>query len=637
MAKGRNQVNKKVVISVLLGVFAVALVVALVFAFVPGLSGNSAASVGGTPALKVNGQVVTAEELQLLQRSNPLLSATTEGTLGDDLKTVVIEGKVQNALRKAASSDQDISRADVNKQVDELRKANNLTDNKAWVDRLAQVGFTDASYREEVRSGLAIEKKQKSITDAVPAPTDAQLKQFYDLNGEQFKSEARVIGRQIVVADKAKAESLLQQARAGGDFAALASANSTAFKERGGALGPLVGGKPSPVAAVALPQEVSAAAFALTKGGITDVVPSGGKFFIVKVEQYVPESVKPFDTVKADVTKKVKDLLAGAALEQWYDGLRASAKIEYLLPAWKTEDPTVAVVDSQKVPYSAVLVGLINNQQFGTLLQQVPPDQAAKLVNQFLKPGLAEQVIEQYASPIIVKEKNLALVGSRASLAQQLVLLGSKDASVTDADIAKYYQQNIATTFTTKGGATVSEAVFASRDAALAFRKTFDGSNFVTAASKAGGTVSERGTLQQGDPKLNPALGKAIFDTASLRSAGAGSVSDVIESGKTFSVAYVTDLVKPSVKTLAEVKEVIRPQLLAQKRLEVGAAYLKAQLKGIKVQNDLPAVLSAQEKRVAASAAALTPSSATPSSATPSAGTPSSATPSSATPSAATP
>ena len=630
MAKGRNQVNKKVVISVLLGVFAVAMVAALVFAFVPGLSGNAATS--GTPALKVNGVVITAEELQALQKSSPLLSATTQGSLGDDLKTVVVEGKIQNALRKAASSDQDISRSEVNTQVDKVRADNKLTDNKAWVDRLAQVGFTDASYREEVRSGLAIEKKQKSITGAVPAPSEAQLKAYYDLNGDQFQDQARIVGRQIVVADKKVADGLLAQVKAGGDFAALASKNSTVFGERGGALGPLKDGKPSPVVAVALPQEVSAAAFALTKGGLTDVVPSGGKFYIVKVEEYVAARTKPFEAVKADVTKKVGDLLQGAALEKWYDELRQGAKIESLLPAWKTEDPTVAVVGSQKVPYSAVLVGVINNQQFGALIQQqqVPLDQAGKLVNQFLKPGVTEQIIEQYAAPVIVKAKNLALVGSRANLAQQLVLLGSKDAAVTDADIAKYYQANLAT-FTTKGSAAVSEAVFASRDAALAFRQNFGGNDFVAAASKAGGTVSERGALQQGDPKLNPALGKAIFGTASLRAAGAGSVSDVIESGKTFSVAYVTDLVKPSVKALAEVKDVIRPQLLAQKRVEVGAAYLKAQLVGLKVQNDLSAVLAAQDKRLAA-ANPVTPSSATPSSGTPSSATPSSAAPSSANP-----
>ncbi len=593
--------NKKVLTSVLLGFLAVLLVVGLIYQFTPNVGSLFGGSSSGTPAIKVNGQTVTVEEIQAVQRSNPVLSATTEGLLGDDLKTVAVESRIENALLKAASTDQNVTRAEVNDQVTQVRKSNNLTDNKAWVDRLAQIGFTDASYREEVRSGLAVQKQQKAVTDAAPKPTDAQLQLYYDLNKDQFKDEARIVGREIVVSDKAKATALLAQLKSGSDFAVLASANSSEFKDRAGALGPVTNGKPAPVAQAALPTEVGAAAFALTGGGLTDVISSGGKFYIVKVEQFIPAATKPFASVKTQVTEQVAQLLKTAASEQWFDGLRQNAKIEFLLPAWKINNPTVAVVGGQQIPYSDVLSGVVGNQQFASLLQQVPADQAGTLVNQFLKPGLADQVIEQYAAPKIVADNKLALVGSRANLAQQLALYGSRDVIVTDQDVIKNYQANI-TTYTTKASATINEAVFTDRAKALAFRQSFDGKNFVQAASKAGGTVSERGNLAADDTKLNPALSKAIFGTASLRPAGEGSVSDVIESGKNYSVAYVTDLVRASIKPLREVESVIRPQLLAQKRNEVGQAYIKAQMKNIKVENKLSEVLAAQEKRLAAAA-----------------------------------
>ncbi|GAA4005687.1 peptidyl-prolyl cis-trans isomerase [Deinococcus rubellus] len=608
--------NKKVLTSVLLGFLAVLLVVGLIYQFTPNVGSLFSTAQAGTPAIKVNGQTITVEELQALQRSNPVLSATTTGSLGDDLKTVTVESRIENALLKAASQDQDISRNDVNTQVDQVRKSNNLTDNKTWVDRLAQIGFTDASYRQEVKSQLAVQKKQKAITDAAPKASAAQLQQYYDLNKAQFQDEARIVGREIVVADQAKANALLAQLKGGSDFAALASANSSEFKSRGGALGPVTNGKPAPVTQATLPTEVGAAAFALTSGGLTDVTASGGKFYIVKVEQFVPAATKPFEGVKSQVTDKVNQLLQTAAAEQWFDGLRKNAQVEYLLPAWKIQNPTVAVVGGQKIAYSDVLSGVVGNQQFAALLQQVPAEQAGSMVNQFLKPGITEQLIEQYAAPTIVANNKLALVGNRASLAQQLALYGSRDVTVSDQDVIKNYQTNIAT-YTTKASATISEAVFADKAKALAFRQSFDGKNFVSAASKAGGTVSERGSLTQGDAKLNPALGKAIFDTASLRPAGEGSVSDVIENGQNFSVAYVTDLVRASVKPLKEVESVIRPQLLAQKRSEAGQAYLKAQMKGIKVENDLSAVLAAQDKRLAAAAPKPTPSSTAPGTATP--------------------
>ena len=251
------------------------------------------------------------------------------------------------------------------------------------------------------------------------------------------------MGREIVVSDQAKANALLAQLKSGSDFAALASANSSEFKSRGGALGPVTNGKPAPVTQVTLPSEVGSAAFGLTGGGLTDVIASGGKFYIVKVEQFVPAATKSFASVKLQVTDRVNQLLQTAAAEKWFDGLRQNAKIEYLLPAWKIQNPTVATVGGQKIDYSDVLSGVVSNQQFSALLQQVPAEQAGSMVNQFLKPGITDQLIEQYAAPTIVANNKLALVGNRANLAQQLALYGSRDVTVSDQDIIKNYQAKI--------------------------------------------------------------------------------------------------------------------------------------------------------------------------------------------------
>ena len=113
----------------------------------------------------------------------------------------------------------------------------------------------------KLKVGMEIPKAEEIKATAQPA-TEAEARLYYTLNPQPFQTDARIVGRQIVVADRAKAESLLAQARGGADFAALASANSTEFKDRGGALGPLEGGSPRPVAQVALPAEVGVAAFA---------------------------------------------------------------------------------------------------------------------------------------------------------------------------------------------------------------------------------------------------------------------------------------------------------------------------------------------------------------------------------------
>ncbi|GGO36535.1 peptidylprolyl isomerase [Deinococcus humi] len=593
--------NRKKVTNVMLIVLALLLVVGMAYQFTPNIAGLfNRNQVNGVPALKVNGQTITAEQLDQARRGNPVLSSTDTGVLGDDFKTVVVANQIQQALVTGATQDIKVSRADVNAEVDKVREQRDLKDNKAWTDFLQGVGLSDAAARAQIRDSIAIQRKVDELKKATPAPTDAEAKLYYDLNPEAFQSDARIVGRQIVVADEAKAKDLLAQARNGADFAALASANSSEFKDRGGALGPIENGAPRPVAQVALPAEVGAAAFALTDGGLTDVVSSGGKFYIVKVEKYLPPAPKPFDEAKNDVVTALKTQKENAALEQWLAGLEKDAKIEYVDPNWKIENPTVASVAGRDIPYSEVVEGVVSNQQFASLLQQVPPEQAAGLVNGILKPQVTQGLIQTYAAPTIAEKLKLNLTGTRQDIAQGLAAYGARDVKVTDADLQAYYDQN-KEQFQTPASATVSEASFRDRNQALAFRTDWNGNgDFTAAAGKAGGTVSERGAVTAGDSKLSPELEAAVFSAKTLKDAGEGSLSDVVKVGDRYSVLYVTDL-KPAVtQSLAAVRAQIQSQVLAAKKNEAGQAFVSKEVAALKPTDNLEKVLAAQAKRVAA-------------------------------------
>lgn len=454
--------NKKKLVNVLMGVLALLLVVGMAYQFTPNL-GDLFGKQTGTPALTVNGTTVTVEQLEAAKRQNPVLSSTDTGVLGDDFKTFVVAQQVDQTLVSNAVKDLKVSRGDVDAKVKEVRAQNNLTDNKAWTDALQGVGLTDSDYRKQVRQSLAIERRVDEIKKGVPAATDAELQAYYDLNQEKYQTDARIQGRQIVVADKAKAADLLKQLRGGADFAQLAGTNSTEFKDRGGALGPIENGAPRPVAQVALPSEVGAAAFALKDGGLTDVVESGGKFYIVKVEKYLAPSAKPFAEAKSDVATAVNASKQNAAVEAWVEGLRKDAKIEFKDLNWKVEDPTVATVAGQNVRYSQVIEQVVQNQQFASLLQQVPAEQASQLVNGILKPQVVQQIIQGYAAPTIAERLKLNLVGTRQEIAQGVAAYGARNAKVTDADLQAYYTENKAQ-FESPASATVSEASFKDQD-----------------------------------------------------------------------------------------------------------------------------------------------------------------------------
>ncbi|WP_027481718.1 peptidylprolyl isomerase [Deinococcus pimensis] len=601
--------NQKVVVRVLLVVLGLLLTAGLVIQYLPGSGGLNLFGGGakGTPALKVNGQTVTAEELDRVRQSNPTLSLTRDGVLGEDFRTVIVDQQVRQVLLSQASKDIDVPRSEIADQVKQIRESNNLTKTKDWVDRLQQLGYTDASFRAQLRERAAIEKKAEQIQARAAKPTDAEAQLYYQLNPQAFEAEARIAGREIVVKDQKKAEELLAQARGGADFAKLASENSLENKGRGGALGSVKDGKVTPVTAIALPTEVSAAAFKLTEGGLTDVVKSGDRYYVVKVEQYLPAGVKPFAEVKADALKAVEAQKKNAEVEKWLDDLESKAKVEVVDKAWAYNNPTVATVNGEKIPYAEVLSAMLGNPSFGSLVQQGGA-QAEGFVNGFFKPQVLDSLVQQYAAPGIVKKLGLALSGSRQELLAGLQAYGGRDAKVTDADVQAYYTAQKAS-FQTPGSANVSEASFKDRAAALAFRESFvkSGGDFTAAASKAGGTVSERGSVTAGQadpttgqPKLDAAVQKAVFDSGRLATAGEGSVTDVVEQGGRFVVAFVTDLVKAETKSLADVRGQISEQLLTQKRTEEGQKFVQAQLKGVKVVNNLQTVIKAQEKRAAA-------------------------------------
>jgi len=112
---------------------------------------------------------------------------------------------------------------DVKEQIATLLgiKATDANFDQRLQEELNKTGLTDQQYRDMARSDALKKKLNDLFATELPATTDS------------------IHYRQIVVADQAKADELKTQIEAGGDFAALAAANSTdtTTKDKGGDLG----------------------------------------------------------------------------------------------------------------------------------------------------------------------------------------------------------------------------------------------------------------------------------------------------------------------------------------------------------------------------------------------------------------
>jgi peptidyl-prolyl cis-trans isomerase D len=142
---------------------------------------------------------------------------------------------------------------------------------------------------------------------------DATLKQQYDQQKSKFvKPEQREASHILIAVGKnadaaaqkaalAKAEGIRKELKAGKDFAALARADSDDLgsKAQGGDLGWLEKGVTDPA--------FEAALFAMQKGEVSDPVKSDDGYHIIFLRDVHPESVRSFDEVKSELTKKYLD------------------------------------------------------------------------------------------------------------------------------------------------------------------------------------------------------------------------------------------------------------------------------------------------------------------------------------------
>jgi peptidyl-prolyl cis-trans isomerase D len=150
-----------------------------------------------------------------------------------------------------------------------------------------------------------------------PQVTDADLTSYYNAHKDQFQVKEQVRVRHILIAApagdaakdaaaKAKAQDILKQIKAGGNFADLASKNSDdpGSKTQGGELGWLDRGKTVP--------EFDKTAFDLNPGQTSDLVKTQFGYHIIQTEEKKTAHQRSLDEVKPEITPIVEQTKFGA-------------------------------------------------------------------------------------------------------------------------------------------------------------------------------------------------------------------------------------------------------------------------------------------------------------------------------------
>lgn len=600
------------VIGIIFGILAVAFALGAILLFTP----QGQANQEGPTVLWVNNKPVSSLEIDRAKGSNQLFSAASEGVIKVMIDTYLLE---QIILQRAVEQDaarMRVSGNDIRAEVDRIKESQGLKTQEDYNRFLNNVGYTDSQLRKEIKSYLQIQKRLEQVRNQAK-PSDAELDLHFRLSKAAYKNDERVKAYQIVLDKKDLANELLTKAKAGEDFATLAKANSKVGADQNGALGAKSGTTdPQPVTRAVFPAAVATEVFKSKAAGLVGPVEAGGRFYLIKVEEYLPAAEASFEESKDKITEDVKKIKQEEAAEKYIKEVRAKAKVRFAEKSGYTyENPVVAKVGSEEIKLTDLLSSALSNQQVAGFIQQ----NAGDLVVQLLFPQALEQQIRSKVALTQVAELKEPFFGTenvRAAQVQQFKTLGI---TVDNAAVAAAYKENLSS-YTTPASAQVNSASFTDRAAATAFRSTLlkasSASKLDALVKTAKGTFKSYGQVSPGSD-LPSVANRLIFETSgTFGSSALGEVSEVVKittNGKdSFQIFVVSARTPKTVKSFAEVQDELRDQVTARKRAEEASKWLETVQTALKPENNFSAVVTELTKKATSSTPAPADSTAAP-------------------------
>ncbi len=293
---------------------------------------------------------VTDEELARQIRSTPQLAALTPEQYQQTIEQMGYSvPEFEEDMRKNAveSMLKDVAAEGVIVTPQEAENAYRQMNEKI---KLAYVIFTPDKFKSEInptpaeletyyngkKAGFTVpESRNVQVIlidqDKVAATiqtSDAQLRAYYDSHRDDFRTPDRVRVRHILLQTvgkspdevkkiRAKADDLLKQIKAGGNFEELAKKNSEdpGTKDKGGEYGWMTRGQTV--------KNFEAAAFSLQPGQTSGVITTEYGFHILQVEEKEAAGLQPFDKVKDQIAAELNKSQVNDKMQNLADQARA--------------------------------------------------------------------------------------------------------------------------------------------------------------------------------------------------------------------------------------------------------------------------------------------------------------------------
>jgi parvulin-like peptidyl-prolyl isomerase len=203
----------------------------------------------------------------------------------------------------------------VDKRIEQYKKERHGGSDKKFKAELRAQGLSDQQAREIIRANLIQEAIYNKVT-ADAKVTDKEIRDYYNKNKAQYGTPETREVRHILVKEKALADRLYAQLRAGGDWKALAKRYSQdpASKNKGGRMTATKG---------ALVPEFENAAFSVGNNGITKPVKTQYGWHVIQALSPVKKGkTTPFNQVKEAIRQQLIQEKKNREMQSWVEDMR---------------------------------------------------------------------------------------------------------------------------------------------------------------------------------------------------------------------------------------------------------------------------------------------------------------------------
>jgi peptidyl-prolyl cis-trans isomerase SurA len=290
---------------------------------------------------RVNNQIITLSDFE--QAEHLLQGEVTHDCQGcasdkiqaefNDQKKDVLRGLIDNALLLEHAKDLGISvETDVIKQLDQVRKDNNLATMEELQKAVESEGIAWEDYKTQMRNKLLTQEViSREVGGRMNFSSD-EIKQFYEAHKDEFNTPEEVFLASLFLSTDGKtpeeaaavhqkADDMHNRIVKGEDFNQLATRYSEDdAASQGGNLG-------APFKRGGLSKQIEDVVFAMNKGDVTDVIQVKTGFEIFKVVNHFQAGVQPLEKVQEAITNKLYEQKMEPAMRNYLAELREESYV----------------------------------------------------------------------------------------------------------------------------------------------------------------------------------------------------------------------------------------------------------------------------------------------------------------------